>query len=424
MSTPQKAHPRSSRTRTEVFSWRFVLTRLHRWFGLSAGVFLFMAGLTGAIIAWDHELDGWLNPALFHAPGTGPVQSAGNLARLIEQQDPAVRVRFMPLAPQAGEAFIAFVEPRDPQAAPPGYNQVFLDPVTGQRLGAREWGAFALDRLHLIPFLYALHYSLHLPNVGSSNIGILLMGGIAIVWVLDCFIALWISFPSLKAWRKSLSFRWQAGGMRLVFDLHRSGGVWIWLLLLLIALTSVSMNLEYPVVRPLLSIFSAPSASAFNLPGRQAKSCAAQACLSWEQMTTSAQAEARAHKIDAPAGGIFLGADQAIYGVGFYAAGQDHGNGGLGNPWLYFDAHSGQLLSASIPGQGTAGDLYLQAQFPIHSGRILGLGGRILVSLLGLAVATLSATGILLWVRKRRSARLIAQQKRNAPLPRRQTSSL
>ena len=43
----------------------FVL--LHRWFGLAVAIFLFISGLTGAFISWDHELDALLNPQLFHA---------------------------------------------------------------------------------------------------------------------------------------------------------------------------------------------------------------------------------------------------------------------------------------------------------------------------------------------------------------------
>ena len=35
--------------------------------GLSVALFLFISGLTGAVISWDHELDAWLNPQLFHA---------------------------------------------------------------------------------------------------------------------------------------------------------------------------------------------------------------------------------------------------------------------------------------------------------------------------------------------------------------------
>jgi len=90
-----------------------------------------------------------------------------------------------------------------------------------------------------------------------------------------------------------------------------------------------------------------------------------------------------------------------VYGVGFFAPGQDHGDGGLGNPWLYFDANTGQPAGAEIPGTGSAGDIFMQAQFPLHSGRIIGIPGRILVSLMGLLVAMLSLTGILIWAKKR-----------------------
>jgi len=38
---------------------------LHRWVGLTMALFLVVAGLTGAVISWDHELDEWLNDHLF-----------------------------------------------------------------------------------------------------------------------------------------------------------------------------------------------------------------------------------------------------------------------------------------------------------------------------------------------------------------------
>ncbi|MCK1316969.1 PepSY domain-containing protein, partial [Bradyrhizobium sp. 23] len=39
----------------------------------------------------------------------------------------------------------------------------------------------------------------------------------------------------------------------------------------------------------------------------------------------------------------------------------------------------------------------------LHSGRIVGLFGRILISVMGLVVAALSVTGIVIWWRKRRA---------------------
>jgi uncharacterized iron-regulated membrane protein len=81
------------------------------------------------------------------------------------------------------------------------------------------------------------------------------------------------------------------------------------------------------------------------------------------------------------------------------------GDGGLGNPWLYYDGATGAPVGTDIPGTGSAGDVFMQAQLPLHSGRIAGVPGRILVSLLGLAVATLAITGVVIRARKRASRR-------------------
>ena len=70
---------------------------------------------------------------------------------------------------------------------------------------------------------------------------------------------------------------------------------------------------------------------------------------------------------------------------------------------LYFDGADGRLLGERQPWNGTAADIFVQAQFPLHSGRILGLPGRILISVMGLVVAALSVTGVVIWYRKRRA---------------------
>jgi uncharacterized iron-regulated membrane protein len=46
----------------------------------------------------------------------------------------------------------------------------------------------------------------------------------------------------------------------------------------------------------------------------------------------------------------------------------------------------------------------MNLQLPLHSGNIVGLGGRILISLSGLVTAMLSITGVVIWLRKRRAA--------------------
>lgn len=102
-----------------------------------------------------------------------------------------------------------------------------------------------------------------------------------------------------------------------------------------------------------------------------------------------------------PVGDVFYAQYFGIYGVGFFHPGDDHGAAGVGPPVLYFDAGDGRYLGDRQPWEGTAADIFVQAQFPLHSGRILGLPGRILVSVMGLGTAILSITGVIIWWRKR-----------------------
>ncbi len=399
---------------------RSIWVKLHRWLGLFMALFLFISGLTGALIAWDHELDEWLNPQLFHAqPSSQPPLQPLELADRLEAGDARLRVSYLPLHLEEGHNLGVVVEPRrDAQGQLPSldFDQVALDPSNGEVVGSRLWGEISLARENLMPFLYKLHYTLHLPDGVGVALGGLLLGIDALVWVLDCFIALWISFPSRRTWRKSFAFRWKQGGHKLTFDLHRSGGVWIWALLLTLAVTSVSMNLPFQVTRPLVNLFSPLTPSPFEQRTPTTLDEAVEPRLTRAEAITRAQAEARQRGILAPPGGIYYSAEFGLYGVGFFAAGADHGDGGLGNPWLTIDAQNGQLLSADIPGRGSAGDVFMQAQFPLHSGRILGLPGRILLSVLGLAVAMLSLTGILIWLRKR-AGRVTARQRAGKAQP-------
>lgn len=386
---------------------RRLLVLLHRWFGLAAALVLFIAGLTGAVISWDHELDEWLNPQLFHAKAAGTPLPVLELASRLEAADPRLRVRFLPLAVEPGHSLSLFVEARiDPATGKPyplDFNQVALDPVSGEILGQREWGRISLDRENLLPFLYKLHYSLHLPDGFGLELGVLFMGIVAIAWSFDTLIALWISFPSRQSWRQSFRFRWQAGGYRLNFDLHRSGGVWLFPLVLMLAVTSVSMNLKEQVMRPVVGWFSTLSPSPFANRVPAPPEAPLEPTIPREDILRLAEAEGQRRGWQTPVGGLFLSTIFGVYGAGFFEAGNSHGDKGLGNTWVYFDARNGTLVGADVPGEGSAGDLFLQAMFPLHSGRILGMPGRALMSFCGLAIALFSVTGVVIWARKRKA---------------------
>ncbi|WP_322106336.1 PepSY-associated TM helix domain-containing protein [Paraburkholderia sp. J41] len=388
---------------------RPLLVRLHRWFGLGTAAFLFLAGFTGAVIAWDHELDALLNPAFFHSATPGAPLPALELAKRLEAEEPHAEVTYMPLAVEPGQTWIARVSPRlDPKTGAPyalDFNQVALDPVTGAEQGRRMWGAPSLRPLNLVPFLYQLHYTLFLPTKMGIDFSVWTMGVVGMVWLLDGFVAIVLAFPNLKSWRKSLAFRVKRGGYTLAFDLHRSGGVWLWGLLIVVAVTSISMNLGAQIVRPVVSVFSTLAPDPFRTAAPGPALMPAEADAARDRVAGLAAQAGRREGIVAPPGGLFAIPSAGTYAVGYFAAGNDHGDAGLGNPWLIFNGRTGDVLARQIPGRGSAGDIFIQAQFPLHSGRIAGLPGRIAVSFTGLFVALLSATGVVIWLKKARARR-------------------
>jgi len=408
-----------------VMRTRTILVLLHRFVGLTIAGFLVVTGLTGAIISWDDDLDHWVNPHLHNAPGLGRALPPPALAARAEADDPKAWATNFRLSTTQGEAFAVFVEPRpDPETGELhelGYNQVFLDPVSGQVLGRREWGAVRLDREHLVPFLYALHFSLCVPAFwGIESWGIWLMGTVALLWALDCVVGFLVTLPPRRhdrepaeaswwrRWKPSWRIKWSGTSYRLTFDFHRAIGLWLWIALFVLAVSATSLNLEKEVARPLVGLVSSltPSPEEQRVPAPSDKPIMPH--LATDELVERAEIEGRKRGWTLPLGAVGYLQQFGIYRADFFASDDAHGATGLGPTMLYLDGMDGRVLGERIPWHGTAGDLFVQLQFSLHSGRIAGLGGRVLVSAMGLVVASLAITGIVIWWRKR-SARVRAR---------------
>lgn len=409
------------------YSVRSLLSVAHRWAGLTIAVFLFVAGVTGAIVSWDHELDDLLNPHLMNAVASGPAIPSLELARQVEARDPRIVVADIPLVLEEGKSLALWVEPRvDPTTGrlyEPGYNQVFLDPATGTELGRREWGAvWPLSTENFVSFLYVLHYSLHIPRMwGIDMWGLWFMGVIALLWTIDCFIGFYLTLPARRErranraaiveqqlargfwarWAPAWRIKTSGSIYRINFDIHRAFGLWLWLLLFILAVSAASLNLNREVAQPLVTLFSSFTPTPFDTRTPRAEENPIAPGQSFETIFESARSEANRRGWTPPAGSIFYSQSYGVFGVTFYEPGDDHGAAGVGNPELFYDGGDGQFIGDFVPWRGTAGDLFLQVQFPLHSGRIAGVPGRILISFMGLVVAALSVTGVVIWYRKR-----------------------
>lgn len=404
---------------------RQIWVLMHRFAGLAIALFLIFSGLTGAVISWDHELDEWLNPDLFETASKGKPVAPLGLAARIEAADPHASVSFVPLQYEEGHTAVfgvdAKIDPATRELHDIGYNQVFADPVTGAAQGEREWGAVSLARENLLPFLYKLHYTLHIPDFwGIDTWGVWLLGIVALIWTLDCFVGFYLTLPMKRnrrlatqtsgplgsnpnrSWWQRWKPAWRVKSNRLNFDLHRAFALWTWVLLFVIAFTAASLNLYRELFFPVLSTVSEVTPGPFEVRTPRPINEPIEPKISYAQIVEKANADAAQRGWQEPAGFAFYSASFGVFGVGFHEPGNDHGSGGFGVKTLYYDGQDGRALGDRVPWQGTAADIFNQLQFPVHSGRILGIPGRILISLMGLVVATLSITGIVIWLRKRR----------------------
>jgi uncharacterized iron-regulated membrane protein len=387
---PPPAKPIASRRRL-----RTLLLRLHRWSGLGLAAFLLLAGLTGSLIVFNQELDVWLNPGLTTAPTDARPLSPQNLAARIEQQQPDIRVSYLPFRVPRGQAVAAKVVPRR-AGIDVGFDEVFADPATGRIQGRRLWGACCLSRSALMPFLYRLHHTLACGRPGE-----VLMGVLALLWLATLPVGAVLALPGrAPLWRRLLrSLRRPAchPKLRLAHDLHRATGMWFLAIMPFTALTGAAMALEIPLTRPALSLIS-PLAP---VPADHPRPCGTPIGL--DAAIAAAEHLARDRDWAAPAGAIFDDRDTGEYAVYFYPGPATRGRF-LGSPTLHIDACTGALRAAEMPGQGSLGDILLQARFPLHSGQWLGLPGRLLIMVTGLAVPLLAASGVLLWALRRPSA--------------------
>jgi uncharacterized iron-regulated membrane protein len=61
----------------------------------------------------------------------------------------------------------------------------------------------------------------------------------------------------------------------------------------------------------------------------------------------------------------------------------------------------GALLSDRHRTEGSAGDVFLAWQYPLHSGKAFGAIGRFIIFVSGIVLTVLCVTGIMIWLRKR-----------------------
>ncbi len=383
---------------------------LHRWVGLATAGFLIVVGLTGSLLAFNTELERVFAPQLFAVLRSD--QPRLDLGELAERAQAA--------APEARLVYVSDAEPDqikayfEVSATPLAFDEMYLDPSTGHELGRRKRGDLSQGLINLMPFIYSLHWRLALGDVGQWILGI-----VAILWSIDCFIAFYLTFPITTAnfWRRWITawkIKRSAGFYRLNFDLHRAGGLWLWVMLFIFAWSSVMMNMRFvyePVMQALFDYkpYVAPPGSGAHAPRltwREARK-RGEALIADPTRVADLQGREPISLMYAAASNSY---QYEVRGPRDLFERSPQGGGTT----VTFDADTGAFVELFQPTGEHAGNTIESWLYALHMARIFGIAYRIFVCALGLALVILSATGVYIWWKKRKARSLHRQGRATA----------
>jgi uncharacterized iron-regulated membrane protein len=393
---------------------------LHRYSGLAMSAFLVIAGLTGTLLAFNTELERAFAPQLFAAPRP-------KVPRL---DLPTLAVRAQEILPHARVRGVVYVEPDhvqvyfspevDPSTGQPyelGFTELFLDPWTGRELGHRNRGDLREGVVNLMPFIYLAHYTL----VGGET-GQLVFGIVAILWTIDCFVGFYLTLPRGTAafwrrWGPAWLVKLRSSGFRLTFDLHRAGGLWVWALLFVFAWSSVMMNIRpaYEAVTERVFDYQSPNSEPLPLDLPEPRD---HPRLDWQagagagKQLMEAQALAHHFTVEEPLG---LSYDPAS-GTYTYEVRSSRDvfrrSPKGGSTSVTLDGNTGAFITLFTPTGSRTGNTIESWLYALHMARVFGRPYQVFVAVLGLVVAMLATTGVLIWWRKRAGRRTSATRRR------------
>ncbi|ULA69531.1 MAG: PepSY domain-containing protein [Nitrospira sp.] len=380
---------RLNRART----WRRLWLDAHLYLGLFVGAVLVVFGLTGSVLVWWQELDEWINPGLLTVTvpplgqdGHRPLreilaaaeQAAAPGSRMTQLYGPATRERvFAIYAAQPSKA----------------WQRIYVDPYRAQVTGVRNYGAHEWVPSYLLDIIFQLHFALFLGETGVMTAAVC-----ALFLILSLITGVIVWWPLTGQWRQAFALRWPSSPVRLTFDLHKTFSLYTCLVLGAVLLSGVCMNWNEPFVwvtqqfspatrGPAQELVSAPKEGVAPISPERAVALAA-----------ILYPEGRLSSISMP--------EDA---TGVYQVGRQ-GVPGLSRFWseriVTVEQYSGAILDIRAPDtRRSAGETFLDWQWPLHSGQAFGMPGRLLVCASGLACPVIYVTGVLMWWRKRRSRR-------------------
>lgn len=366
-------------------SVRRVLFQIHLWSGLILALPLALLGLTGSLLVYHDEIDGWFaaeRPALAaEGPPHGPAEIiAAAMAGLPATMVP---VSFaMPREP--GRPATLRVAPRERAGQRNAAEAITVDPVTLAVLEPPARGGGGFDLMRMI-------HNLHGNFLVTGRLGRELVGyaGIVMLGLGLSGIVLW--WPRPGRWKQAFAVTWKARGFRFNRELHGAVGIWGLAIFCIVSFSGLYLAFPQTLTAAIGSVLpardfrgQAPTVSAvagatrIDLAAALDSAAAALGKPVTLRMATFPVTETQSYRLV----------------LGRTGAPDDDPVTAFVDPW------TARLIELRDPRAFTAGERLLALQRPLHDGSGLGWLYRALVFVSGLLPPLFVVTGLLMWLKR------------------------
>jgi uncharacterized iron-regulated membrane protein len=382
-------------------SFKYYNRQVHLWLGLASGLVVFIVSITGCIFVFQEEISKCTHPEWYYIPaapqaGTHALSLSrlGHIAQAALGADKPINNIVTYRDPKRSWEFMVYKD-NDSAITMFGsmvyFQSVFLDPYTGEVIGARD---YKYDFFNVVKYI---HWSLLL----NTRYGQPIVGWGTAIFVLLLITGLVLWWP--KKWTKrnrdiSFKIKWKASFRRVNYDLHNVPGFYSLVPAIVIGCTGLVMAFPWfsafvyllttgsptPPPEPIVHSVVRDSASVRRSDTPTALDKA---------FVQSLQLFPRSPRIainppgDAAGAVVFTGyRDNETY---------------YGYDVLQFDQYNGRLLLRQKNAEKKTGQKLMEMNYDIHVGAIGGLTGKIIAFIVSLICASLPVTGFLVWWLKR-----------------------
>jgi uncharacterized iron-regulated membrane protein len=355
-------HPRKLLLRRALF-------QVHLWAGVLLSLYVVVIALTGSVLVFRTELTKAMLPKELSIYDASQAMSIEEVLQKFQLAYPGATLQNLQTPSPRMPAYLLTAREAD------GHGLTFIaDPLT-----ARLW---AQPRTWL-DWIYDLHVYLLLGHA----FGIQVNGLGAVILLLLTFSGIFLWWSGFRTWMRGLGVDFRRNWRRINFDLHSAIGFWTLLIVFWWGLSGVyfawyrQVTSVVACVSPLRGMISPSSVPLHGV-----------ARVSMRQILATVQEAS-------PGGHLFSLSDPMLSGESTYALVDLREPGDFSHrDILQISTVDGRLLSTWHYGQNhSAGDWFLWAMHPLHFGTLWGIAFKVLWAGLGVALAGLSITGLLMY---------------------------